>query len=119
MTVNLVRPVVAAAVAALLAATTAHADGLDDQFLAKLSQDGVNVGPPDQLIAIAHERCDDANLPRSGVFIPRFGAQPGPYLAAIGTVYNELEAQGMTSGQAAQFIRDAIAVYCPDQKGVP
>jgi hypothetical protein len=23
----------------------------------------------------------------------------------------------LTSGQAAQFIRDAIAVYCPDQKG--
>jgi Protein of unknown function (DUF732) len=119
MTVNLVRPVVAAAAAALLAAATAHADGLDDQFLAKLSQDGVNIGPPDRLIAIAHERCDDADLPRSGLFIPRFGSQPGPYLAAIGQVYNELESQGMTSAQAAQFIRDAIAVYCPDQKGVP
>jgi Protein of unknown function (DUF732) len=119
MTVNLVRPVVAVAVAALLAAATAHADGLDDQFMAKLSQDGVNIGPPDQLIAIAHERCDDANLPRSGVFIPRFGSQPGPYLAAIGNVYTELESAGMTSGQAAQFIRDAIAVYCPDQRGVP
>jgi hypothetical protein len=51
------------------------------------------------------------------LFIPRFGSQPGPYLAAIGQIYNELEAQGLTSAQAAQFIRDAIAVYCPDQKG--
>lgn len=117
MAVGLFRPILAAAAALLLAVGTAHADGLDDQFLALLSKDGI-VGPPDQMTAIAHERCDDANLARTGVFIPRFGAQPGPYLAAIGNIYTELESQGLTSGQAAQFIRDAIAVYCPDQKGV-
>jgi hypothetical protein len=116
MAVDPFRPVLGAAAAVLLAAAIAHADGPDDQFMALLSKDGI-VGPRDQMIAIAHERCDDADLPRSGVFIPRFGAQPGPYLAAIGNIYTELEAQGLTSGQAAQFIRDAIVVYCPDQKG--
>jgi Protein of unknown function (DUF732) len=116
MAVDPFRPVLAAAAAVLLATGIAHADGQDDQFLALLSKDGI-VGPPDQMIAIAHERCDDADLPRSGLFIPRFGSQPGPYLAAIGNIYTELESQGLTSGQAAQFIRDAITVYCPDQKG--
>jgi hypothetical protein len=111
------RPVLAAAAALLLATAVAHADPLDDQFLALLSRDGIVGPPPDQMIAFAHERCNDADLPRSGVFIPRFGPQPGPYLAAIGNLYGELEGQGLTSAQAAQFIRDAIAVYCPDQKG--
>ena len=109
-------PVLAAVSTLLAVAAIAHADGPDDQFLAMLAKDNIH-GPPDQMIAIAHERCDDANLPRSGTFIPRFGVLPGPYLAAIGNIYTELEAQGLTSGQAAQFIRDAITVYCPDQKG--
>ena len=117
MTVRPFRPVFAAAAAVLAAAAIAHADAFDDQFLALLSRDEI-AGPPDQMIAIAHERCDDADLPRTGVFIPHFGAQPGPYLAAIRNIYTELESQGLTSGQAAQFIRDAITVYCPDQKGV-
>jgi hypothetical protein len=116
MTVGPFRPIFAAAAALLVATGIAHADAFDDRFLALLSKDGI-VGPPDQMIAIAHERCNDADLPRTGLFIPRFGAQPGPYLAAIGNIYNELESQGLTSGQAAQFIRDAITVYCPDQKG--
>jgi hypothetical protein len=116
MAVDLFRPVLATAAALLVAAGTAHADGLDDHFFALLSKDGIN-GAPDQMIAIAHERCDAANLPRSGLFIPRFGAQPGPYLAEIGNIYTELESQGLTSSQAAQFIRDAITVYCPDQRG--
>jgi hypothetical protein len=110
------RTVLAAAAAVLVAAGVAHADGPDDQFLALLAKDGIN-GAPDQMIAIAHERCDAADLPRTGIFIPRFGAQPGPYLAEIGNIYTELESQGLSSGQAAQFIRDAIKVYCPDQAG--
>jgi hypothetical protein len=117
MAVNPFRSVLAAAAAVMLAAGIAHADGPDDQFLAMLSKDGVGGGPPDQLIAIAHERCNDANLPRSGPYNWRFGAQPSPYIGAIGNIYTELEATGMNSAQAAQFIRDAITVYCPDQKG--
>jgi hypothetical protein len=116
MALNFFRPVLAAAAAVTLAAGIAHAGGPDDQFLAMLSKDGI-VGAPDQMIAVAHERCDDANLPRSGGYNWRFGAQPSPYIGAIGNIYTELESQGMTSSQAAQFIRDAITVYCPDQKG--
>jgi Protein of unknown function (DUF732) len=116
MVVNPFRFVLAAAAAVMLAAGIAHADGPDDQFLGMLSKDGI-VGAPDQMIAIAHERCNDANLPRSGPFNWRFGAQPSPYIGAIGNIYTELEATGMNSAQAAQFIRDAITVYCPDQKG--
>ena len=103
MTVNSFRAVLAASAALMLTAGIAHADGADDQFLAMLAKDGV-VGPPDQMIAIAHERCDDANLPRSGVFNFRFGGQPSPYIGAIGNIYTELEAQGMTSAQEGQLI---------------
>jgi Protein of unknown function (DUF732) len=116
MVVNPFRFVLAAAVAVMLAAGIAHADGQDDQFLAMLSKDGV-VGPPDQMIAIAHERCEAANVPRTGGFNWRFGAGPSPYIGAIGNIYTELESTGMNSAQAAQFIRDAITVYCPDQRG--
>jgi hypothetical protein len=108
--------VLAAAAAVMLSAGIAHADGPDDQFLALLSKDGI-VGAPDHMIALAHERCDDGNLPRSGSFTLFSGAGPSPYMFAIGNLYTELESAGMTSAQAAQFIRDAIAVYCPDQRG--
>jgi Protein of unknown function (DUF732) len=116
MAVNPFRSVLAAAAAVMLAAGIAHADGQDDQFLAMLSKDGV-VGPPDQMIAIAHERCDAANIPRSGGYNFRWGALPSPYIGAIGNIYTELESTGMNSAYAAQFIRDAITVYCPDQRG--
>ena len=116
MAVHPFRFVLAAAAAVMLAAGIAHADGQDDQFLGMLSKDGIG-GPPDQMIAIAHERCDDANLPRSGNYNFRWGAMPSPYIGAIGNIYTELESTGMNSAQAAQFIRDAITVYCPDQRG--
>jgi hypothetical protein len=116
MAVQPFRSVLAAAAAVMLAAGIAHADGPDDQFLALLSKDGI-VGAPDQMIAIAHERCDAANVPRSGGFNWRFGGGPSPYVGAIGNIYTELESTGMNSAQAAQFIRDAITVYCPDQRG--
>jgi hypothetical protein len=110
------RVVLAMVVGVMLSSGIAHAGGPDDQFMALLAKDGI-VGQSGQMVAIAHERCDDAALPRQGAYNWRFGAGPSPYLAAIGNVYTELESQGLTSGQAAQFIRDAIAVYCPDQKG--
>ncbi|MDT7762853.1 MAG: hypothetical protein QOC63_2273 [Mycobacterium sp.] len=116
MAVNPFRFVLAAAAVVMLAAGIAHADGPDDQFLAMLSKDGI-VGAPDQMIALAHERCDDGNLSRSGSFTLFSGKGPSPYMFAIGNIYTELEATGMNSAQAAQFIRDAITVYCPDQKG--
>jgi hypothetical protein len=52
MTVNPFRPVCAAAAAVLVTAAIAHADGPDDQFLG-LPSNGLNVGPPAKMIAIA------------------------------------------------------------------
>jgi hypothetical protein len=116
MTVNRFRSVCAAAAAVLVTAAIAHADSPDDQFLGLLSKDGLNVGPPDQMIAIAHERCDDDVLSRSGPYIPPFGRGPSPFMVAVTRTYSELESQGLTVAQVGQFMRDAITVYCPDKK---
>jgi hypothetical protein len=110
------RPVFVAAAAVLVATAIAHADSPDDQFLGLLSKDGLNVGPPDQMIAIAHERCDDDGLSRSGVFLLRVGEQPSPFMVAITKIYTQLESRGLTTAQVGQFMWDAITVYCPDKK---
>src|ERR1700685_4550566 len=71
-----------AATAVLMTGAVAHADAQDDQFLGLLSRDGITAGPPDQLIALAHERCDNDSLPRSGAFTFHFGAMPSPFSTA-------------------------------------
>lgn len=116
MTVNPFRPVFAAAAAVLVAAGIAHADNPDDQFLGLLSKDGLNVGPPAKMIAIAHGRCDDDGLSRLSSFNFRFGGHPSPFSVAMSQLYGELQSQGLTTAQADQFMRDAITVYCPDKK---
>jgi hypothetical protein len=113
MTVDPLRPVFAAAAAVLVAAAIAHADSPDDQFLGLLSRDGLNVGPPDKVIAIAHDRCNDDGLSRLGWFNPRFGGHQSPFDVAVGNLYAELQSQGLAREQADQFMRDAITVYCP------
>jgi hypothetical protein len=110
-------PFVAAAAAVLLAATIGHADTTDDQFLALLSNDGVNAGPPDQMIAIAHKRCDANGLFRGSSFTLRYFGQPSPYVIAISKIATELQSRGLTGDQAVQFMRDAVTVYCPDTNG--
>jgi hypothetical protein len=112
MAVNPLRPVLAAATVLLMTPAIAHADGPDDQFLAMLSKDGIH-GAPDQLIAIAHERCDAEGLSRTGGFNFRFGAQPSPFNIAMTKVYGDLGAQGVAPGYMAPFLRDAVAAYCP------
>jgi hypothetical protein len=116
MTVDPFRPVFAAAAAVLLAAAIGHADGPDDQFLGMLSNDGLTVGPPDQMIAFAHERCDDGSLSHSAWFYYRYGGHPSPFDVAMSQLYGKLQSQGLTTAQVDQFMRDAITVYCPDQK---
>jgi Protein of unknown function (DUF732) len=113
MPVDSFRPVVAAAAAVLLAAAVAHADTTDDQFLGMLSNDGLNAGPPDQVIAIAHQRCDANSLSRTGWFNFRFGGQSSQFNVAISKISVKLQSQGLTPDQAVQFMRDAVAVYCP------
>jgi Protein of unknown function (DUF732) len=113
MTVDPFRPVFAAAAAVLVAAAVAHADTPDAQFLGLLSNDGLNVGSPDRLIAIAHERCDDDGLSRAEWYNFRFGGQPSPFRVAMSKIASELQAQGLTVQQVRPFMQDAITVYCP------
>jgi hypothetical protein len=103
----------AAATAVLMTGAVAHADPQDDQFLGLLSRDGITAGPPDQLIALAHERCDNDSLPRSGAFTFHFGAMPSPFSTAQLQLAAKLEEQGLTGPQVRPFLLDAISVYCP------
>ena len=114
MTVDPFRPVFAAAAAVLVGAAVAHADTPDAQFLGLLSNDGINVGAPNRLIAIAHERCDDQGLSRDTQRNWIFGAHPSPYAQAIWKINAELQSQGFAAGQVGPFERDAMTVYCPD-----
>jgi Protein of unknown function (DUF732) len=111
------RPVVAAAAAVLLAATIGHADTTDDQFLGLLSNDGLNAGPPDQMIAIAHKRCDANGLFRGSSFTLRFFGQPSPFVVAISKIAAELQSQGLTGDQAVNFMRDASLCTAPTRMG--
>ncbi len=113
MTVNRFGPVIVAAVAVLVGAAVANADTSDAEFLGLLSNDGLNVGPPDRLIAIAHERCDDDGLSRVDVYNFRFGGHPSPFRVAMSKIAGELQSQGLTIEQVRPFMQDAITVYCP------
>jgi uncharacterized protein DUF732 len=114
ITLDPFRPVFAAVAAVLLAAAVAHADTLDAQFLGLLSNEGLKIGSPDRLIAIAHERCDDDSLSRDTQRNWIFGAHPSPYAQAMWQVSAELQSQGLAAGQVGPFVRDAMTVYCPD-----
>jgi Protein of unknown function (DUF732) len=111
------RSVAAAAAGVLLAAAIGHADTTDDQFLGLVSNDGLTAGQPDQMIAVAHQRCDANGLSRAGWYNFRFGGQPSQYNVAISKISLKLQSQGLTPDQAIQFMRDAVAVYCPDTNG--
>lgn len=113
MPIDPFRPVVVAAAALLVAAAVAHADTPDAQFLGLLAKDGITAGPPEQLIALAHERCDDDGLSRSQVLTMHFGAMPSPFTVAVRQLAAKLEGQGLTGPQVRPFLLDAIAVYCP------
>ena len=113
VTVDLFRPVVAAVAAVLVAATVAHADTPDAQFLGSLTNDGLNLGPPDQLIALAHERCNNEGLSRGDSYNIRFGGHASPWRVAMSKIGNELEGLGFSNQQVRPFMQDAINVYCP------
>ncbi len=110
-----VRPLLLAlAVTAVLpTAAVAHADPQDDQFLALLAKDGIPGGPPDQLIALAHERCDDDSLSRAQIPTFRFGGIESPFSYAMRQLAAKLLGQGVPGPQVRPFLLDAISVYCP------
>lgn len=113
MILDPLRPVLAGVATLLVAAAVAHADSPDDQFLGLLSNDGLNIGPPDRLIALAHERCDDEALSRGDSYAIQFGGHASPWRVAMSKIGNELEALGFTNQQVRPFMQDAINVYCP------
>ena len=113
MVVNSFARLAAVAAAVLVTAAVAHADPQDDQFLGMLSKDGITAGPPDQLIALAHERCEDDSLSRNQVLTYRFGPMPSPFSTALRQLAAKLVAQGLTDTQVRPFLLDAISVYCP------
>ena len=117
MAVDPFRPVVAAAAAVLVATGIAHADTADDQFLGLLSNHGLNVGPPEQMIAVAHKRCDANDLSRADWFTMRYLGRPSPFVVAVSRINVQLQSQGLTPDQVVQFMRDAVTVYCPDTNG--
>jgi Protein of unknown function (DUF732) len=116
MNVDPFLPVIAAT-AVLMTGAVAHADAPDDQFLGLLSRDGITAGPPEQLIALAHERCDDDSLSRSQPWTFHFGAMPSPFSTSQLQLAAKLEDQGLTGPQVRPFLLDAISVYCPDAHG--
>jgi len=111
--VKLFRPVLAAAAAVLVVAAIAHADSPDDEFLGMLSNDGLNVAPPDQLIALAHERCNDEGLSRGDSYAIFYGGHPSPWRVALSKLGTKLEGLGLSEQQVRPFMQDAINVYCP------
>ncbi|HEX4393125.1 MAG TPA: DUF732 domain-containing protein [Mycobacterium sp.] len=114
MVVNsFIRLAVVVAATVLATGAVAHAEPQDDQFLGSLSNDGLSIGPPDRLIALAHERCNDEGLSRSDSYAIQFGGHPSPWRVAMSKIGNELEAMGFTNQQVRPFMQDAINVYCP------
>jgi hypothetical protein len=113
MTIGPFLPAFAATVV-LMTGAIAHADTPDDQFLRLLSRDGITAGPPEQLIALAHERCDNDRLSRSQPWTLHFGAMPSPFSSAMLQLAAKLQGQGLTGPQVRPFLLDAISVYCPD-----
>ena len=98
--------IAAAILAAVAFAAPAHADTADDQFMAALARDGINV-PAAQAIPIAHETCDAQGMSRIGIGIP------APYSLAHMKIGSELNAFGLTHPQMLTFEHDAITAYCP------
>jgi hypothetical protein len=113
MLVNSFARLAAVVAAVCVTGAVAHADPQDDQFLGLLSKDGITAGPPDQLIALAHERCQLDNLSREQVPTFRFGPMPSPFSTALRQLASKLVAQGLTDTQVRPFLLDAISVYCP------
>jgi hypothetical protein len=113
MVVNSIARLAAVVAAVLVTAAVAHADPQDDQFLGLLAKDGITAGPPDQLIALAHERCQDDSLSRDQVPTFRFGPLPSPFATALRQLAAKLVGQGVPDAQVRPFLLDAISVYCP------
>ena len=85
----------------LAPASIAAAETQDEQYLATLSEHGIQ-GDAGALIAAASSTCEAMNNPSA------FGQAQ----AFVG-INAQLAGQGLNQGQMTQLMRDAISVYCP------
>lgn len=94
------RVLVPAAALTLVTATvlpTAHADGVDNQFLNALQSHGINFGTPQAAMLAAHKVCDELDAGR---------------LKA--DVANEVAGSSNLDGyHSGYFVGVSIAAYCP------
>jgi hypothetical protein len=80
-----------------VAAPTAHADAVDDTFLAALKSKGINVTTSQAAIIAGHEVCDELDL----------GRQPSD-------VANDVQKNSNLDGyHAGFFVGVSIAAFCP------
>jgi hypothetical protein len=90
-------PVVALVSLLGLAAPTAHADAVDNNFLAALKAKGINFASPQSAIVAGHVVCDQLDL----------GRQPSD-------VANDVTKNSNLDGyHAGFFVGASIAAFCP------
>jgi hypothetical protein len=90
-------PVVALVNLVGVAAPTAHADAVDNNFLAALKAKGINFASPQAAIIAGHEVCDELDL----------GRQPSDVATDV-TKNSNLDGY-----HAGFFIGASIAAFCP------
>src|SRR5262249_1097316 len=84
-----------------VAAPTAHADAVDDNFLAALKGKGINVASPQSAIIAGHVVCDQLDL----------GRQPSDVATDV-TKNSNLDGY-----HAGFFVGASIAAFCPRHAG--
>ncbi|BDB40831.1 MULTISPECIES: DUF732 domain-containing protein [Mycobacterium] len=88
---------------AVAAAPTAHADGIDGQFLNALQSHGINFATPQAAILAAHQVCDELDNGR-----------------AKADVANEVAGSSNLDGyHAGYFVGLSISAYCPRHHASP
>jgi hypothetical protein len=89
----------------LFGAATAAATPQDDQFTEVVSALGIPVESPEQSVQLGHDVC---------TLLTQGGAHgPNPVPVVRGVV-GRLTNAGMTKGQAANVMRAAVKIYCPE-----
>ena len=84
--------------AALVAAGTAHAGSVDDQFLAQLKKDGISVSNQQKMVNTGKSMCTVLDQ----------GASPDSINQAIQKAY------GLSKQEANVFMVDSAKFYCPE-----
>jgi hypothetical protein len=84
-----------------VAAPTAHADAVDNNFLAALKAKGINFASPQAAIIAGHEVCDELDL----------GRQPSDVATDV-TKNSNLDGY-----HAGFFVGASIAAFCPRHAG--